>query len=121
MRIQMVLAGVVTAGLLAFPAMAQEGQYSPQLTRIMTEAADGNCLAAFMSTVVLEACNGQIEGMAPALRSLGAVESVTFVSAVDTPEGRVETYSVKYAGGQTLNWSIGQEHEGKFSVVAAGG
>ncbi|MGV8928255.1 MAG: hypothetical protein ACOH1E_00755 [Brevundimonas sp.] len=121
MRIRMVLAGVAAAGLMAFPAMAEDGQYAPQLTRILNEAADGSCLAAYMQPSLLDACNGQIQGMAPALSALGAIETITFVSAEETPEGRVETYSVKYAGGQTLTWIIGHEAAGKFGVVGTGG
>lgn len=121
MRVRMILASVAAAGLMAFPAMADDGQYAPQLTRILTEAAGGTCLAAYMAPSLLDACNGQIEGMAPALSALGTVETMTFVSAVDTAEGRVETYSVKFSGGQTMNWVIGQEHDGRFSVVGTGG
>lgn len=121
MRIGLMLAGVAAAGLMAFPAMAEDGQYAPQLTRIIAEAAEGNCLAAYMAPSLLDACNGQIEGMSPALQALGAIETVTFVSAEETAEGKVETYSVKFAGGRTMNWFIGQEQDGKFSVVGAGG
>jgi len=56
-------------------------------------------------------------GWGPGLQALGAIETMTFVSAQDTPEGKVETYSVKFASGQTMNWFIGQERDGKFSVV----
>ena len=121
MRIGMILAGVASASLLAFPAMAQEGRYAPQLTRIIEEAAKGTCLAALMAPSLLDACNGQIAAMSPALAAMGAVETITFVSAQETPEGTVETYSVKFTGGQTLRWVIGQERDGKFSVVGAGG
>ena len=121
MRLCTMLAGVAAAGLMAFPAMAEDGQYAPQLTRIIDEAAQGTCLAALMAQPLLDACNGQIAGMSPALQALGAIETMTFVSARDTPEGKVETYSVKFASGQTMNWFIGQERDGKFSVVGAGG
>ena len=121
MRVHLMLAGVAAAGLMAFPALADDGQYAPQLNRILTEAAEGTCLAAFMAPTLLDACNGQIEGLSPALQAMGAVETVTFVSAEDTPNGRVETYSVKFAGGRAMNWFIGQEHEGKFNVVGTGG
>lgn len=121
MRFTMILAGLASAGLLAFPALAQEGRYAPQLARIIEEAASGNCLPALMAPPLLEACNGQIQGMAPALNAMGAIETMTFVSAQDTPDGRVETYSVKFAGGQTLDWVIGQEHDGKFSTVGTAG
>ena len=121
MRIRLVLAGMAAAGLMAFPAMAEDGQYAPQLTRILSEAADGTCLAAFMQPALLDACNGQIEGMAASLAALGAIETIILVSAEETPEGRVETYSVKYAGGRTLTWIIGHEEAGKFGVVGTGG
>ncbi len=121
MRIAKMLAGVAAAGLMAFPAMAQEGRYAPQLTRILEEAAKGNCLPALMAPTLLDACNGQIQGMAPALDAMGAVEMVTFVSAQDTPDGPVETYTVKFAGGQTLDWVIGHERDGKFSTVGTAG
>lgn len=121
MRIRSILAGVAAAGLMAFPAMAEDGQYGPQLTRIITEAAQGTCLAALMAQPLLDACNGQIAGTGPALQALGSIETVTFVSAEETPGGRVETYSVTFASGRTLNWFIGQEAEGKFSVVGVGG
>lgn len=121
MRVRMILAGVAAAGLMAFPAMAQDGEYAPQLTRIITEAAEGTCLAAYMAPSLLDVCNGQIEGLSPALQAMGAIETMTFVSARDTSEGKVETWSVKFAGGRTMNWFIGQEHDGKFSVVGTGG
>ncbi len=121
MRIRMMLASVAAVGLMAFPALAEDGQYAPQLTRIIAEAAEGTCLAAYMAQPLLDACNAQIAGMAPALSAMGAIETMTFVSARDTPEGKVEAYSVKFAGGQTMNWFIGQERDGKFTVVGAGG
>lgn len=121
MRIQTVLASVAAAAFMAFPAMAQDGQYGEPLNRIVTEAAAGSCNIALMGPAVLDACNGQIEGMAPALTALGAIESMTFVRAEETPAGRVETWSVKYAGGQTITWVIGQMHDGKFDIVGAGG
>lgn len=121
MRIRMMLAGVAAAGLMAFPALAEDGQYAPQLTRIISEAAGGTCLAAYMAQPLLDACNAQIAGMSPALSAMGAIETMTFVSARDTPEGKVETYSVKFASGQTMSWFIGQERDGKFTVVGAGG
>jgi len=117
MRIGVLLAGVAAAGLMAFPAMARDGQYGTQLTRILTDAASGTCLAELMAESVLTVCNGQIAMMSQALGSLGAIVSTTFVSAADTPEGRVETWSVQYASGMTLNWVIGNMQDGKFSVV----
>lgn len=122
MRIQTMFAGVAAAALVAFPAMAQDGQYREQLSRMITEAAAGTCSVGLMATPVLDACNAQIEGMSAGLASLGAIESVTFVSAQDTPGGRVETWAVKFTGGRTLNWVIGQiQPDGKFSIVGTSG
>lgn len=120
MRIRMMLASAAAAGLMAFPAMAGDGQYAPQLTRIIGEAAQGTCLADLMAQSLLDACSSQIAAMSPALQALGAIESMTFVSAEDTPAGKVETYSVKFVSGRTMNWFIGQEQDGKFTVVGAG-
>ena len=52
---------------------------------------------------------------------VGAVESVTFVRAEDRDNGRVEIYDVKFAGGQTLTWGIGDLNEGKFDTAYTGG
>ena len=117
MRIRLMLAGIAAAGLMAFPAMAEDGQYGPQLTRILAEAANGTCLAELMQDSLLTACNGQISGMSAGLASLGAIETMTFVQAEETPEGRVETWSIKYASGMTLNWFIGGLQDGKFAAV----
>ena len=121
MRIQIMLAGVAAAALMALPAMAQDGQYREPLTRIITEAADGVCLEALMQPPLLDACNGQIQGMAPALAAMGAIETMTFVRSQETPEGPVETWAVTYAGGQTLTWVIGQVQDGKFATVGVSG
>lgn len=121
MHIQTMLAGVAAAALMAFPAMADDGQYGEQLNRIITETADGTCLAALMAPPLLDACNAQIEGMAPALAALGPIESMTLVSAVESSEERFETWAVKYTGGQTLTWVIGQMQDGKFATVGVTG
>lgn len=122
MHIRSMLAGFAGAAVLAFPVMAQDnGQYREPLTQIVTEAADGSCLAALMAQSLLDACNGQIQGMAPALAALGAIETMTFVSAQDAPGGRVETWRVTFSGGQTLTWVIGELQDGKFSTVGVTG
>lgn len=122
MRIRMMLAGVAAAGLMALPAMAQEGQYGTPLGQMLADAAEGTCTEALMAPPLLNACSAQIAGMAEGLQALGAIESMTFVSAQDTPDGRLETWSVAYAGGQTLTWVIGhQQPDGKFAAVGTGG
>ena len=121
MRIHMLLAGVAAASLTAFSAMAQDGEYSQALTRMLTETAEGRCPADVMAQDLLTACQEQIAGMAPAFRELGVIETMTFVKAEDTPGGRVETYSVKFAGGQTMTWRIGHLRDGKFETAGGGG
>lgn len=39
------------------------------------------------------------------------------MSAQDTPDGRLETYRVRFAGGPSMDGVIGQEEDGKFSTV----
>ena len=122
MRIRTMLAGVAAAGLMAFPAMAQDGEYGEQLRQMLAEAVAGTCSEALMAPGLLAACTGQIAGMSAGLQALGAIESMTFVSARDTPEGRIETWSVVYAGGQTLNWVIGhRQPDGKFAAAGTAG
>jgi hypothetical protein len=122
MTIRMMLAGVAAAGLMAFPAMADDGQYGPPLRQMLADAAEGSCNEGLMAPGLLNACQGQIAGMAPGLQALGAIESMTFVNAQDTPDGRVETWSVKFAGGQTRTWFIGQQQpDGRFNAAGTGG
>lgn len=122
MRMRRMLAGAAVAVAMAFPVMAQDtGQYREPLTQIATEAAGGSCPAALMAQSLLDACNGQIQGMAAALAALGAIETMTFVSPQDTPGGRVETWRVTYSGGQALTWVIGELKDGKFSTVGVTG
>lgn len=122
MRIRLMLAGMAAAGLMAFPAMAEDGQYGEPLGQMLEQGAAGTCSEALMAPGLLSACQGQIAAMSQGLRALGVIESMTFVSAEDTPGGRVETWSVKYASGQTLTWFIGQRQpDGKFAAVGTGG
>lgn len=126
MRMRMMLAGVVAAGLMALPAMAQdavpaaagEGQYGEPLRQMLAEAGQGKCLEALMAPGLLALCNEQIGPMQQMVQTLGAVESMTLVSAQNAAGGRVETWAVKYANGQTLNWYIGaRQADGKFASV----
>lgn len=127
MPIRMMSAAVAAAGLLAFPVLAQDaaagdGEYRAPLGEILVAAAEGTCLEALMAPDLLGACQGQIAGMAPALTALGAIEAMTFVGAEDTPDGPVERWSLRYAGGRTLTWVIGQrQDDGKFRTVGTAG
>lgn len=132
MRLTLTLAAALTAGALALPAAAQspgqtaapagEGQYEAALRRMITETAAGTCPADVMGAPLLAACEQQLPQMSAGLAGLGAVESITFVRAEDGGQyGRVEIYAVKFAGGQSLNWGIGGEKDGKFDVAYAGG
>lgn len=119
-----VLAAAFAGLLIAFPALSQEaqtGEYADALRRMITETASGTCPEDVMGGGLLEACRQQLAQMSAGLASLGAIESMTFVSAEDTPGGRVETYAVRFASGQTLNWGIGGVQDGKYTVAYAGG
>lgn len=123
MRTPFLLAGLAAAAF-AFPAAAQApaGEYGDALKTMITQAADGTCAADLMAAGLLTACNQQIAQMAPGLTSLGAVESVTFVRAEDTPQGKMEIYTVKFAGGQSMTWFIGQRQaDGKFDAAGTNG
>lgn len=124
MRPALMFAAAAVAGLTAFSALAQEaasGQYETALRRMISETAAGTCPEDIMAEGLLTACRQQLPQMSAGLSSLGAIESVTFVRAEDTPQGRVELYTVRFAGGQSLNWGIGAESGGKFGVAFAGG
>ena len=126
MRLTLTLAAALAAGGLALPAAAQtapagEGQYEAALRRMITETAAGSCPADVMSGPLLAACEQQLPQMSAGLSGLGPIQSIAFVRAEDRADGRLEIYEVTFAGGQTLNWGIGGEKDGKFEVAFAGG
>lgn len=123
MRTSALLAAVAAVAVSA-PAFAQApaGEYGDALKTMITQAAAGTCDTSLMAAGLLAACNQQIAQMAPGLTSLGAVESVTFVSAQDTPQGKMETWTVKFAGGRSMTWFIGQRQaDGKFDAAGTNG
>lgn len=109
---------VATATMTAGAAhAADEDQYGPALRRIVTEAAAGTCAADLMAEPLLSACRDQMPQMKPALAALGTVEAVSFIKAEAHDDARVETYAVKYSGGKTSLWSLGNRKDGKFTVA----
>ena len=116
---RLTLAFAAALSLTAAAAHAQPaGEYALDLSRMITETAGGTCPADLMGAQLLSACQAQIAGMQAGLSSLGAVESVTFVQADDMPQGKVETYRVRFAGGQEMNWSIGMKGtDGKYETA----
>jgi hypothetical protein len=125
MRMRLMLAAMAVAGLTASTAMAgamtDEGQYSQPLTQMLTQAAAGTCSPDLMAEGLLTACQAQIANMAPALKSLGAVQTVALTKSETTAGGVIETYLVTFAGGQTMTWIIGGIHDGKFNSLFSGG
>lgn len=121
MRPRLMITALTAVSVLAFSAIAQEGQYGGALRRMIDETAAGSCPADIMGEQLLAACQQQLPQMSAGLASLGAVESITFVGAEDRPDGRVETWEVKFASGQTLTWGIGGLNEGKFDVAFVSG
>ncbi len=122
MRLNLI-AAVTAVCLTALPVMAQEGQgqYEADLRRMITETAGGVCPTDLMGGGLLTACQQQIPQMSAGLSSLGSVQSVTFTKAEDTPQGRLETYSVVFANGTTLTWVLGQKQDGKYETAYVGG
>ena len=126
MRLTLTLAAALAAGALVLPAAAQtapagEGQYEAALRRMITETAAGSCPADVMGGPLLAACEQQLPQMSAGLSGLGPIQSIAFVRAEDRADGRLEIYEVTFAAGQTLNWGIGGEKDGKFEVAFAGG
>jgi len=124
MRVTMMMAAVAAATVLAGAAQAQtapdEARYQAALETMITSTAAGTCPDTVMAGPLLAACNQQIAAMSAGLQSLGPVTSVTYLGAEDRADGRLERYAVVFAAGQTLNWAIGGEADGKFSVAFVG-
>lgn len=123
MRASFFLAGLAAVALSgAAAAQTPAGEYSGALSRMISQAAAGTCAPDVMGDQLLAACNQQITQMASGLQSLGPIESVTFLRAEDTPQGRMEFYSVRFTGGMTLTWYIGaRQPDGKFQAAGTGG
>ena len=121
MRVKMMMAAVAVATMLSGAAQAQTdaGQYQAALERMMSESAQGRCPEDVMAAELLAACTPQVAQMAPALQSLGAIQSITFLRAEGEGAERTEFYAVTYAIGVTLNWGIGGLVDGKFTKAFA--
>jgi hypothetical protein len=118
MRMGLMLAGLAVAGLTATAALAEDGVYTADLTRMVNDAADGTCTAELMAEGLLKACQEQIAVLGPALKELGAAQSVTLTQSETQGGVLVESYAVAYAGGTTLTWVIGARHaDGKFGAL----
>ena len=122
MRMRLMLASLAVAGLAATSALAEEGVYTADLTRMVKDASDGTCTAELMAPSLLQACQQQIAAMGPALKALGAVQSVTLSKAETSGEARLETYVVAYENGVRLLWAIGARGaDGRFSALYSAG
>ena len=127
MRVTMMMAAVAATAMLTGAAQssaqaqtATDGRYKAALETMITETTQGRCPDEVMGDQLLAACNQQVAAMSAGLQSLGPVVSVTFLGAEDRSDGRLERYAVVFSGGQTLNWTIGGEADGKFSTAFVG-
>jgi hypothetical protein len=125
MRLPATLAALAAAAFMAGAAQAQDpatdGQYRAALVRVIADATDGVCPAEILNAELLAACEEQAPQMAPALASLGPVQSILFQGAEGEGDERVELYEVTFAGGQVLTWGIGGLVDGKYSTMFARG
>ncbi len=112
-----ILAAALAIAAAGGAIAAEGGDYRDALRRMVTEAAEGRCPADIMAEPLLSACRDQMPTMKPALAALGAVSDVTFIKGEAQDDARVETYAVKYAGGKTTIWSIGNRKDGKFTTA----
>lgn len=114
-------AALLTAGAAAAQDPSTDGEYRAALTRMLVETTQGVCPADVMADGLLEACEGQITQMAPALQSLGGISSMVLVSAEGEGAAKVERYEVTYDAGPTLVWFIGDRGaDGRFSSAGTG-
>jgi hypothetical protein len=125
MRLHLALAtltaAVLTAGTAAAQDPATDGEYRVALTKMLTETTQGVCPADVMADDLLEACEGQVAQMAPALQSLGGIVSMNFIGAEGEGAGKIERYEVTYDAGPTLTWFIGDRGaDGRFTSAGTG-
>jgi len=126
MRLPLAPAALAAALLVAGAASAQDpskdGEYRAALTKMLTETTQGVCPADVMADDLLEACQSQIDQMAPALASLGGIASMNLVGVEGEGAARIERYEVTYDAGPTLTWFIGgRGADGRFSSAGTGG
>lgn len=122
MRMRMMLASLAMAGMAATSALAEEGVYTADLTRLVNDAAEGTCTAELMTADLLKACQEQIGTLGPALKGLGAVQSITLTKAETSGSVRLETYVVAYTNGTRLVWAIGaRSSDGRFGALYSTG
>lgn len=114
-------AALLTAGTAAAQDPSTDGEYRAALTRMLTETTQGVCPADVMADGLLEACEGQVAQMAPALQSLGGIVSMNFIGAEGEGAEKIELYEVTYDAGPTLTWFIGTRGaDGRFSSAGTG-
>lgn len=109
----------VAASIVAFapPALAQQGSYADPLRKMLGQVAQGTCPSDIMGDSLLAACGEQIANMRAGLAAWGPITAMKFVRAEEQASGRVETYEVTFASGQTMAWTIGDLREGKFHTA----
>lgn len=119
MRIPFGLAAVLV--FAAGAAFAEDGQYSGPLIQALTATASGQCPREIMADQLLSACRQQAPTLGPALAAMGRIVDATLVSSQQTPNGMIETYRVRFSGGQTMTWAIGAMQDGKFTTIVSSG
>ncbi len=109
-------AAVLTAGAASAQDASTDGEYRAALTRMLVQTAQGECPADVMADGLLEACNSQIDQMAPALAQLGGIASMKLIAVEGEGADRIERYEVTYDAGPTLIWFIGTRGaDGRFA------
>ncbi|WP_322964584.1 hypothetical protein [Sphingomonas fuzhouensis] len=117
MRLGLIAVAALTMTTAATAQTAEQGRYSGQLRTMLTAVAGGTCPEALMGEELLKACRQQLPQMGPALRTAGAIQSMTFDKAQDANGQRYEKYTVTYANGKSTAWVIGGLKDGKFESV----
>jgi len=105
MRSHILFGGAAFAALTSSTAYAADGKYSAQLGQMLTAIAAGKCSPDMMGAGLLAACQAQLPAMSAGVAQLG----------------KIDTYAIKYASGQTVHWLIGQFANGKFETLGTNG
>lgn len=112
-----IMAAAIAMTVASAASAAETGEYGPSLRRMLTDTAGGSCPVEIMAEPLLSACRAQLPAMQPGLTALGAISDLSFIKAEGAGDTRIETYAVKFAGGKTAIWSIGNRKDGKFGAA----
>jgi hypothetical protein len=90
------------------------GQNSALLQNTLTAISNGSCPDSLLSPMAKYTCEQQLQAIQARLNQLGAIGSVVYSGLQYTPQGPIESYTVKFANGQML-WLVTAGPDGKVA------